>query len=558
MHGPTATTASKNPMKHRVADVLARRLALHTRLAFGVPGGEILTFLDALDRAGVRFVLTRHEASAGFAARAAQRVDGGVGLLVATLGPGVANTVLPALDAQQARRPLVVVTGCVQGDAEGTYTHQIVDHRRLLEPVVKASFRVTADHADTLVRRAIALARDGVPGPVHLDLPTDVAERLVDVPTRLVDALDRRDPSLRASRIDTAILASPAPFDRLRGQLRSARRPLLILGLEALDADVALLRRTVARAGVPVLTTYDAKGLVDEHEPHALGAFGLSPSADRSLLPWIRDADFVVLCGYDPVEVRASWRMPFGEGATVVELTRAEALHGMHVATHTLVGDPARLLESLFAEVPPSRPWVDDSQPLRAALVDTFAPTVPRSPCAIAKVLEEEVPSDAWWTLDTGAHRIVLSQALRLRAPRLIQSSGLSTMACAIPFAIGAALASPGAPLVAIVGDGGLEMAMGELCTLAERALPVVVVVLDDRSLALIELKQRQRGLTNLGVDFVDSAPDHAAVARACGLDAFTADDEDALRVALRIAFASRRPSLVHVRLPRRAYDEVL
>lgn len=545
----------------RVADLLAQHLARHTRFAFGVPGGEVLTFVDALDQAGVRFVLCRHEASAGFAAEAAQRVGGGIGLLVATLGPGAANTVLPALNAAQARRPLVIVTGCIAAHDEGTYTHQIVDHRRLLEPVVKASFRVSAKNAAAIVERALTLAMEGTPGPVHLDLPTDVADTRLDalgregrplasVATTTIAATTDQRPARASARSSARIQRS------LRNELRGARRVVVLAGLEMLDADEPSPLRGIAASGVPVLTTYEAKGLVDEHHEASLGAFGLSPRADATILPWLREADFVVLAGYDPIEVRTSWREPFGPDASVVELTRREGGHGMYHATHRLVGDPTVTLASLFDEVPPTRRWLDEARPLRTALDESFAAREPFEPSAIVRVLEETIPDDAWWTVDTGAHRIVLSQVLRMRRPRLIQSSGLSTMACALPFAIGAKLASPSTPVVAVLGDGGFEMAMGELVTARELGLALTIVLLDDRSLALIEAKQRQRGLPNVGVDYVDPGPDHAALARACGARGLTASTPDELRAAVHVALASDRPTLIHVRLPRGSYDD--
>ncbi|MFP4271093.1 MAG: thiamine pyrophosphate-binding protein, partial [Alphaproteobacteria bacterium] len=163
-------------MTDRCADRLAHRLyEAGIRHAFGIPGGEVLVLMDALERAGIRYVPVKHETAGGFMAEAAWQRTGAPGLLVATVGPGLTNAVNVVANAALDRVPLVVLAGCVDAEDRLTYTHQVLDHARLLEPVVKASFSLTAAAPDLVAEKAIRLATDPRPGPVHIDVPIQVA-----------------------------------------------------------------------------------------------------------------------------------------------------------------------------------------------------------------------------------------------------------------------------------------------------------------------------------------------------------------------------------------------
>ena len=543
-----------------VADALAERLyAAGIRYAFGVPGGEVLTLMGALERAGIRFVLVRHETAGGFMAEGVWHATGAPGLLVATVGPGVANTVNVVANAEQDRVPLVVLTGCVDRALTAGYTHQIFDHRAVLGPITKLSLEVDAQAAPKQIDKALRVAQEGRPGPVHLDLPVEVALAPCEAPLRV-----------------TPLAAPSSPvgsdvFDDARARLAAAERPLLLVGLELTEGGA--VRRAAERLpGLPVLTTYKAKGALPEDHPQSLGAAGLSPKADALLLPFVKRADVVLLAGYDPIEMRRSWCEPFGEGATVIELARVPNDHDVHAATHAFACDPAVGLDALTEGVTLAKaPWpTGEPARLRRALHAAFEPGTEEhagrlSPGRALDAVARATPEHARVTVDTGAHRILLSQQWRFQqAHRLLQSSGLCTMACALPLAIGAKLADPDTPVVCVLGDGGLEMALGDLATLRDLGLGLVVVVLDDQSLALIEKKQRARGLPNVGVDFGAAEEpavltQYAQIAHAFGGEGVMTSHAEGLREAVEEGLArDDRFTLIHVLVPRRAYDDAI
>ena len=143
----------------RAADLLAQRLyEAGCRYAFGMPGGEVLTLVDALEQAGIRFVLAKHENAAGFMAEAVHHCDGAPAVLVATVGPGALNCVNVVANAEQDRVPLIVLTGCVDETEALTYTHQVLDHQAVYRPITRASYRLTADGAGIIADKAVAIA----------------------------------------------------------------------------------------------------------------------------------------------------------------------------------------------------------------------------------------------------------------------------------------------------------------------------------------------------------------------------------------------------------------
>lgn len=529
------------------ADIIGRALArAGATHAFGIPGGEVLALMQGLDAAGLRFLLVKHENAGGFMAEGLWHATGALPVLVATLGPGVANAVNVVANAMQDRVPLIFLTGCVDAAEAETYTHQVFDHQAMLRPVVKGSFRLAAGAVGAGMAKAIALATEGQPGPVHVDVPIGVAEGLsgeADLPL----PLPARPGLPNAADLSAALAA-----------LTAAERPLAIAGVDAVNEGAgAVVARFCRDHAIPLVTTYKGKGLMDEADPLCLGGAGLSPRADRILMPLMAKADCILLLGYDPIEMRIGWRNPWTEGQTIIEIAPIRRDHGMHRADLTLIGSLAETLPALRHKTP--RRWPEKAPATaRAALKDAFAAPDHWGPHQVFATLRQAMPPDTVITADSGAHRILVSQMWDCPAPRLmLQSSGLCTMACAVPLAAGAKLGRPAAPVLAFVGDAGLEMGAGELATLTANGLPIVICVLVDDSLALIELKQRATQRPNLGVDFGGPAlgTDFAALARAFGGHGVEVTDPDALAREATDALARDRFTLIAARIPRRAYD---
>ncbi|WP_371687478.1 thiamine pyrophosphate-binding protein [Thalassococcus sp. S3] len=530
----------------RAADILAQRLyEAGCRHAFGMPGGEVLTLVDALEKAGIRFTLAKHENAAGFMAEGVHHRDGAPGILVATVGPGAMNGVNVVANAQQDRVPLIILTGCVDADEALTYTHQVLDHQAVFRPITKASFRLTPDGADIIADKAVCAATDPRAGPVHIDVPISVADSPVSVTERR-----RRAP---------ASPLAPAGADLARAQawLAEAQRPVAVIGLDVLhDRSCAILQAFVEHFQIPFVTTYKAKGVISENHALCLGGAGLSPLADRHLIPLLQEADLVLGIGYDPIEMRTGWREIWDAGRQrVIDITGAPNDHYMHQAGLSFVGDTGATLEALAQGLCGRATWTDGQvSRVKDALTEAFPESDEWGPAAVIAEARAVLPENTLATADSGAHRILLSQMWRCHEPKgLVQSSGLCTMGCAVPLAIGLKLASPERPVVSFSGDAGLLMVAGELSTAAELGGNPIFIVFVDASLALIELKQRQRQMTNRGVDF--GRHDFAAMGRAFGGHGVSVRSRAALRAALEDALTADRFTLIAAEIDREGYD---
>jgi len=529
----------------RAADLVAERLyEAGCRHAFGMPGGEVLTLVDALEKAGIEFVLCKHENAAGFMAEGVHHVNGSPAILVATVGPGAMNGVNVVANAHQDRVPMIVLTGCVDPDEALTYTHQVLDHRRVFDEITKATFTLTAEGADIVADKAVGIATEGRNGPVHIDVPISVADAAVS-------------PKLR--RRAQASATAPADADLVLAQtwLDAAERPVIIAGLDVVyDDSHAELVNFAERYGAPVITAYKAKGVIPEDHALSLGGAGLSPLADTHLLPLVRDADLVICVGYDPIEMRPGWREVWDPAQTrVIDITAEPNHHYMHHAGLSFVCDTGAALRALSAGAVRRDSWPGgEVAAVKQALVDAFPRDEDWGPGAVIAECRDMLPDDAIATVDSGAHRILLSQMWTCHSPRkLLQSSALCTMGCAVPLAMGAKYADPSRTVVSFSGDAGALMVAGEWSTAKEHGLNTIFVVFVDRSLALIELKQRQRQMKNAGVDFADH--DFAAIGRAFGGEGHTVTSRAELRDALTQAMGAETFSVIAAVIDRKAYD---
>lgn len=537
--------------KHRTADIIAKRLyEADVRFAFGIPGGEVLTIIDALENAGIKFLLSKHENAAGFMAEGVHHVTKAPGLMVATVGPGAANAVNVTVNALQDRVPLILITGCVDPAESVTYNHQVFDHCSVFSPITKASLRVSDGFVEELIDKAIAIATEGRPGPVHLDLPIKIANQLhpvTKIPTR----------------------ATPAPIKPANGEslnkarkwLLEAQNPVMIVGLDAVHQNASSpIIDFCKKFGVPVVTTYKAKGIIPDDDELSLGAAGLSPLGDKNIRPVIHAADLILLLGYDPIEMRSGWRDLWDSSKTrVVEFLIEPEYSYMHKSSLQFVCDISEGIEALSKDLKKKTTWKNgELMEMRTKHEKIYGQKQEWGPGAITETVRRLVPRDTVITMDSGAHRILISQAWRTYVPRsALQSSAFCTMGCALPLATGAKLADPGRVVVAFMGDGGLEMVLGELITLRDLGLPVIVIVFVDASLALIEKKQREMQYKNVGVDMDET--DFKSIALATGGKGFVVQTRTQLEDAVNIALSTSDTfTLIACRIPRGSYDEII
>ncbi|MEO1306818.1 MAG: thiamine pyrophosphate-binding protein [Pseudomonadota bacterium] len=531
----------------RAADILAARLyRAGCRYAFGMAGGEVLTLIDAMEKAGIQVFTVKHENAGGFIAEGVWHQTGAPAILLATIGPGAMNGVNVVVNALQDRVPMVVVTGAIDPHEGQTYTHQILDQTQVFRPITKASFVLDAQAAHVIADKAVSIALEKRQGPVHVDVPISVA----DAPVSGTGLPDRPAAA--------PVVPAPGPdLDAAKSKIATAQRPIIVAGLDILADDAAgALQALAERIGAPVVTSYKAKGVLPESHDLALGGAGLSPLADKHLLPLLHTADLIICAGYDPIEMRPGWRNIWDTAKVdVIDIAAEPNHHYMHQASINIVADTKATLALLADGVAPRPSWANgEVQKAKTGLAEAFPTDEVWGPAAAMDECRKILPEGTLATADSGAHRILLSQMWRCDAPReLVQSSAFCTMGCAVPLAIGLALAKPERTVVSFSGDGGFLMVAGELATALELGVRPILIVFVDASLALIELKQRQRQLANKAVDL--ARHDVAAIGQAFGGLGRTVRSRAELKAALTEAQSAETFSVIAVEIDRQAYD---
>jgi acetolactate synthase-1/2/3 large subunit len=528
-----AGSSNKNTVT--VATALVRAFkASGTRRMFGVPGGgSNLDLIEAARLEGIDFVLARHECAAMFMAATTAELDGSLGVALTTKGPGTANAANGAAHASLDRCAVALVTDGFSPQVQSYVTHQWFDQRALLAPLVKAHSFLAGGDIGAEIERLLAAARTPRRGPVHIELTGPAARARIAAP--------------RHGKLLPAIAAAgKTAIGRARAMIAGAKRPVVVAGLEARDAGVAdSVRKLVTALDCPALVTYKAKGVVADSAPQYAGIFtgGLAEQAT------VKQADLIVLIGVDPVElILQPW--PYAAPVLDIGYTR----HPMHYvkAAHGVYGDLRRSLVAIRLSGARSRWQRAEIRRLRNQTQASLAYAGSGkglTPQQVVEVAAQAARGRVRWpraTVDAGAHMFSATAFWPCaRANDLLISNGLATMGFALPAAIASALHEPRRHTIAFTGDGGLLMCMGELATAVQSRARIVVVVFNDGSLSLIDIKQQQRKLPAGGVRW--DRPDFAAAMRGLGGRGYRAHSLAGYRRALAQAFAGKGPALIDV-----------
>ncbi|MFC7474121.1 thiamine pyrophosphate-binding protein [Dankookia sp. GCM10030260] len=511
---------------------------------YGVPGGgSSLDLIEAAAARGIPFVLARQETAAIIMAATEAELSGRPGAVLVTRGPGVGNAANGMAQASLDRAPLLLLADGFSGAERAFANHQFFDHAAMLAPVTKASAKAVEPGgapgamAATLLEASLAAPR----GPVLLELSAAVARG----PAAPLPAI--------ALAVPDRVPAGPA-VDAARALLQGAHRPVLVAGLEANEpAACAALRDLAVRLGCPVLVTYKAKGALPDAHPLFGGVF----TGGEAEAPLLREADLIILAGADPVEfIPQPWRF----AAPVIDLgTAPRPLHYCAPAA-ALYGPLAPALAALSQNVPRSA-WEGSAIAAHraawlACLANAPGGNQGLSPQAVVEIAQAECRAagrDPRVSVDAGAHMFPCTTFWQAERPGdLLISNGLATMGFALPAGIAAALHDPQRGALAFTGDGGLLMALGELASATTLGVKLTVVVFNDATLSLIDIKKGGRDLPGGALGWPQA--DFAGIMRSLGGIGLRAADAAGYRAALVEALAAPGPALVDVRVDPGSY----
>jgi acetolactate synthase I/II/III large subunit len=505
---------------------------------FGVPGEENLDVVESLRNSKIELVLTRHEQAAAFMAATHGRLTGRPGACIATLGPGALNFSTGAAYAHLGAMPMLMLTGQKAIMSSHQARFQIVDVIASMKPLTKLSRQiVSAASIPTLVRDAFRVAMEERPGPVHLELPEDIAGDEVE-PVPMVPVHPIEIP-----------VAHRAALDRAAEIILRAKRPLIMLGAAASRPRSTFgIAGFVRRTGIPFFTTQMGKGTVPGGTMLYMGTTALS---ERDYVhEAIDQADLIIAIGHDTVEKPPFIMGPGGPQVIHVSYTPA-TVEQVYFPHAEVVGDVGPSLELLADRVEGKLPNARALLPLRERILGRVADRAtesrwPVTPQRLVHDVRQVIPENGIVALDNGMYKIWFARNYRTYvANTLLLDNALATMGAGLPSAMMAAMLHPERRVMAICGDGGFMMNSQELETAVRLKLNIVVLILNDGAYGMIRWKQAVDNFPDFGLTFGN--PDFVRYAESYGAKGSRVTSIDALLPTLEAAFKGGGVHLVDV-----------
>ncbi len=502
-------------------EAVVRALAEHgVELVFGIPGTHTLELHRHLTVNGIRHITPRHEAGGGYAADGYARVTGRPGVVLCTSGPGVINAATAAATAYADSVPVLILSPSMPTGVEGRDTgflHEGKNQGAAMDALVSWSRTATdPDDAVEAIHAAFAHFESGRPRPVHVQIPIDVLSANLKGPGPI--KFDRN-----GSAPDVGAAAQ---------LLAEAKRPVVVAGGGARGADLAAL-------GIPVITTVNGKGVLDEKHPLSLGASIRLRAAQR----YLADADVVLAIGTELGESDLWGDVPALRNVIRVDIDPAQRDKNVP-ADVAITGDARAVVAALVTDREPAQ-LNGVREAIREEALRDGAPWLP-----LMGALDEALGTDGILAGDStqaayyGAVHFLPMDAQR----RFIYPTGYATLGYALPAAIGAKLAAPDRPVIALIGDGGLLFTVAELATASELRIPLPVVVPNNNGYGEIRDQMVDAGITPVGVDL--HTPDLPKLGEAFGGAGVRVEHAGALGPVLREALERPGPTVIEVPAP--------
>jgi acetolactate synthase I/II/III large subunit len=505
---------------------------------FGVPGEENLDVVEALRHSRIELVLTRHEQAAAFMAATHGRLTGKPGVCLATLGPGALNFTTAAAYALLGAMPMVMITGQKGILTRKQARFQVVDIVSAMTPLTKMTLQIVSPATiPSIVREAFRVAQQERLGPVHLELPEDIAAaeaaEIAPIPPHPIEIP----------------IAHYSALDRAAAMISGAQRPLIMLGAAASRPRLAdALTDFVRRLQIPFFNTQMGKGAVAGGSGLYMGTAALS---ERDYVHDAVDrADLIIAIGHDTVEKPPFFMGPRGPKVLHIGYLPA-TVEEVFFPNAELIGDVGPSLTLLADQLEGRLPNAGALLHLREEILRHITDRAdesryPLTPQRIVHDVRQVMPDDGIVCLDNGMYKIWFARNYRtLVANTLLLDNALATMGAGLPSAIMAAMLHPGCRVMAVCGDGGFMMNSQELETAVRLGLNLVILILQDNAYGMIRWKQGVDGFPDFGMTFGN--PDFTAYARSYGAKGSRVETADGLAPALEAAFAGGGVHLVTV-----------
>jgi acetolactate synthase-1/2/3 large subunit len=499
-------------------------------LMFGYPGGAIMPLYDALEGSGIRHVLTRHEQGAVFAAEGYARVTGNVGVALATSGPGATNLVTGIADAKMDSVPLVCITGQVRSALIGTDAFQETDVFGVTLSLTKWSRLVrTLDEIPEAIAEGFYWARHGRPGPVLIDIPTDMLKAKKEFlgPVKFTPKTRPAEQKADSGFPETTCT------EKIAVMLQQASKPVALIGAGAkLSGAIPELRQLLDQLNIPTFATVHGLGAVPPEAPYYLGMVGMHGT--RAANTALHETDLLLVFGARLDDRVTGDPSRFAPYAKIVhfEIDPAQ-LDRVRACQVPVIGNLADTIPAFHAEVrqhalPDFKEWRSVACGAERAELDPRGLAQPT--IRFLDELFSRLPENSVILADVGQHQMWAAQRFRSSSPRgFITSGGLGAMGFALPAAVGVQLAKPDTCVLCVSGDGGFQMNIQELATVHRLDLPVKMVIIDNKYLGMVRQWQQLFYERNYAETDLSDNPDFVEIAKAYKIHSFRLK-EDAMR----------------------------
>ncbi|HEN3477193.1 TPA: acetolactate synthase AlsS [Yersinia enterocolitica] len=526
------------------ADLVVNHLEQQgVKQVFGIPGAKIDRVFDSLEDSSINTIVVRHEANAAFMAAAVGRLTGKAGVALVTSGPGCANLVTGLATATSEGDPVVALGGAVKRSDSLKITHQSMDTVSIFRPVTKFSAEVTASVAlGEVLGNAFRSAEFGRQGAAFVSLPQDILNK----PITGQALVHQVCPQSGSAPLNEIIAVAKL--------LNQAKNPILLLGLMASQpANTQAIRRLLHHSKIPVTSTYQAAGVVDQvHFDHFAGRVGLfnNQAGDKLL----QQADLIITIGYSPVEYDpALWN---NGQATLIHLDILPAeIDAAYQPQKELLGDIAATLEVLNQQIHSPVILTSQTQAIledrcrqrrdlanRADKMSGFA----IHPLRLVREMQDIVNNDVTLCVDMGSFHIWIARYLySFRARQILMSNGQQTMGVALPWAIAAALVNPQQKVVSVSGDGGFMQSSMELETAVRLKSNLLHIIWVDNGYNMVEIQEQKKYHRSSGVSF--GPIDFKMYAESFGAKGFAVESADELTVKLHQAMDTQGPAVIAI-----------
>ena len=526
------------------SDALLKKLKDNgTDTVFGYPGGVLLPLYDSIYDSDIRHILVRHEQAAAHAADGYARVSGKTGVCIATSGPGATNLVTGIATAQMDSSPVLALTGQVGTPIIGTDAFQEVDMISITMPITKANFQPRkSSNLPEIVDAAYKIAGTGRKGVVVVDLPKDVLEAPVTTEDMEKEFnLEGYKPTTKGNK---------KQIKKAINTIKSCKKPVILAGGGIIISGASEeLFKFAKKMNIAVATSLMGKGSIPEDHELSLGLLGMHGL--ESTNNTVNDCDCLIAVGCRFSDRTTGNVNEFAKNATKIHIDIDPAEIGKNVPIDIpIVGDAKTILEMFNNEIESAHDnWTEEVIENRKAYKPKMSfNTTPYKPQeAINEIMEAITPSTIVST-DVGQNQMWMAHYFKVRNPRtFLSSGGLGTMGYALPAAIGAQIAKPDEHVLAIAGDGGIQMVSQEFATIKDYDLPIVTVVLNNRYLGMVYQWQVLFYENRISHTKLAPTPDFVKLAESYGIKGVRVDKPGQLKEAITDAFNSREARLIEV-----------